>query len=73
MMGEDSFLDSYWELHHELAQFEEPPYDCSERPCPEDEGEKGFPYTVPDLSDDADALSSAGWGMDEDYGGYSSQ
>ena len=26
--------------------------------------------TTFDMSDDADALASAGWGTDEDYGGY---
>ena len=28
------------------------------------------PYYSHDLSDEADALASAGWGTDEDYGGY---
>jgi hypothetical protein len=54
-----------------LAQYEEPPYDCDERPDPEDgDDEECFPYNVRDISDDADALSSAGWGTDEDYVGY---
>jgi len=33
-----------------------------------DEGEDD--RTTFDLSDDADALASAGWGTDEDYGGW---
>ena len=28
------------------------------------------PYYSHDLSDEADALASAGWGTDEDYGAY---
>jgi hypothetical protein len=31
--------------------------------------EDGEPMGSHDLSDDADALASAGWGTDEDYGG----
>lgn len=70
-MGEDSYLDASYEDRFELPQHEEPPYDCNERPDPEDwDGEHGFPYNVHDCSDDADALASAGWGSDEDYGGY---
>ena len=34
------------------------------------DGEVGFPYNCHDLSDDADALASAGFGTDEDYGFY---
>jgi len=34
----------------------------------QDDYEDGFPYNVTDLSDDADALASAGMGTDEDYG-----
>jgi len=34
------------------------------------DGEAGFPYDCHDLSDDADALASAGFGTDEDYGYY---
>lgn len=30
-----------------------------------------YPYNCYDMSDDADALASAGYGSDEDYGGYS--
>jgi hypothetical protein len=32
-----------------------------------------FPFNCHDLSDDADALASAGWGMDEDYGCWGEQ
>lgn len=32
------------------------------------EDEDGEPMGSHDLSDDADALASAGWGTDEDYG-----
>lgn len=42
------------------------------QPC-KDYREQGDGYERPtshDLSDDADALASAGWGTDEDYGGY---
>ena len=39
-------------------------------PEPGDNEENFFPYNCHDLSDDADALASAGWGCDEDYGGY---
>lgn len=37
---------------------------------PEDYPDDGEPEGSHDLSDDADALSSAGWGTDEDYGYY---
>lgn len=37
--------------------------------CFEDDSE-GWPHDCHDLSDDADALASAGWGCDEDYGCY---
>jgi hypothetical protein len=38
---------------------------------PDDDDENDFPYTVTELSDDSDALASAGWGEDEMYcGGY---
>jgi hypothetical protein len=43
-------------------------YDVLAEPDPE---ESCFPYNCHDMSDDADALASAGWGNDEDYGGYS--
>ena len=33
----------------------------------EPDGEDCFPYNCHDFSDDADALASAGFGMDEDY------
>lgn len=70
-MGEDSYLDASYEDRYELSPHEEPPYDCDERPDPNDyDPEDGFPFTVTDFSDDGDALASAGWGMDEDYGGY---
>ena len=36
----------------------------------EHDGEDCFPYNCHDFSDDADALASAGFGMDEDYGGW---
>lgn len=69
-LNEDTYLDSYWENRYELAQYEEPPYDWDTRPEPEDwDDENGFPYNVRDLSDDGDALASAGWGTDGDYGG----
>lgn len=59
-MGEDSYLDASYEERYELAQYEEPPYDCDERPDPEDwDDEDGFPCNVRDLSD-ADALASGG-------------
>ena len=32
-----------------------------------------FSHGVNDMSDDAEALASAGWGTDEDYGGYSNE
>jgi hypothetical protein len=35
-----------------------------------DDGEDRWPHNSWDLSDDADALASAGWGTDEDYGYY---
>ncbi len=35
-----------------------------------DAEESCFPYNCHDMSDDADALASAGFGTDEDYGGY---
>jgi hypothetical protein len=34
------------------------------------DGEVGWPFDCNDLSDDADALASAGFGTDEDYGFY---
>jgi hypothetical protein len=36
----------------------------------EPDAEDCFPYNCHDMSDDADALASAGYGSDEDYGGY---
>lgn len=70
-MGEEILLDCYWVDRYELAQHEEPLYDCVARPDPEDwDDEDGFPCSATDLSDDADALASAGWSTDEDYGGY---
>jgi len=68
-MGEDSYLDSYWEDRYELAHAE-PPYESDGPSVALDhDTEDGFPYDVRDCSDDADALASV-WGMDEDYGGY---
>lgn len=37
---------------------------------PEYDGEVGWPFDCNDMSDDADALASAGFGTDEDYGYY---
>ncbi len=37
----------------------------------EPDAEDCYPYNCHDMSDDADALASAGYGSDEDYGGYS--
>jgi hypothetical protein len=31
---------------------------------------EGWPHDCHDMSDDADALASIGWGTDEDYGYY---
>ncbi len=42
-------------------------YDVLAEPDPE---EYCFPYNCHDMSDDADALASAGFGCDEDYGYY---
>jgi hypothetical protein len=40
----------------------------------DDEPEDNEPSTPDDFSDDAAALASAGWGMDEDYGsGFSDE
>lgn len=36
----------------------------------EGDGEDGYPYNCHDLSDDGEALASAGFGTDEDYGYY---
>ena len=56
-----------WE-HYEVSQNGEciATYSVLAEPDPED----CFPYNCHDMSDDADALASAGYGSDEDYGGY---
>lgn len=36
----------------------------------DEDGEDCYPYNCHDLSDDAEALASAGYGTDEDYGFY---
>lgn len=36
----------------------------------EPDGEDCYPYNCHDMSDDAEALASAGFGTDEDYGYY---
>ncbi len=47
---------------------------CQAEDVPEyDEDEDGEPLGSHDLSDDADALASAGWGTDEDYGYFGSE
>lgn len=56
-MYEDSYLDSSWEDRFESMYEEQEGYD------------DGSYYGPDDYSDDADALASAGWGTDEDYGG----
>jgi|TARA_B100000073_G_scaffold248690_1_gene208988 hypothetical protein len=38
-----------------------------------DEDYDRFSHGVNDMSDDADALASAGFGTDEDYGGYDNE
>ena len=46
-------------------------YDVLAEPDAESYGEEScFPYNCYDMSDDADALASAGYGTDEDYGYY---
>jgi hypothetical protein len=44
--------------------FDEPPFDD------EDFDDEPDPFHGDDAAADADALASAGWGTDEDYGGY---
>ena len=69
-MGEDSYLDASYEDRHRLAKHDEPPYEGGGRSDPDEWDEDGIPHAVADLSDDGDALASAGWGTAEDYGGY---
>ena len=59
-LGSDQFCSAACEAE---AQAELEAYRCD---YPED----GEPQGSYDLSDDGDALASAGWGTDEDYGYY---
>ena len=56
-----------------FADEDEPRAECCEaalEDCCCHEEPEGWPHECHDLSDDADALASAGWGTDEDYGCY---
>ncbi len=61
---EDQELDNYWDDEDADTDYDDDgPYDDEEDYDDEPSGSH-------DLSDDADALASAGFGTDEDYGGY---
>jgi len=69
MNGFDDFdttitAEEFYEADY-LDLIEEAPGDTTDEPPSEDDGEPMGSY---DLSDDGDALASAGFGTDEDYG-----
>ena len=69
MNGFDDFdttitAEEFYEADY-LDLIEEAPGDTTDEPPFEDDGE---PEGFYDLSDDGDALASAGFGTDEDYG-----
>jgi hypothetical protein len=59
-LGEDMFTGEWKPVN------DEPQYDDSGNLTCDGEDDR----TTFDMSDDADALASAGWGTDEDYGCY---
>jgi hypothetical protein len=65
--------DAAWIITPYDVWMENPFYDGPSVPHPDDYPDDydeydGEPMGPNDLSDDADALASAGWGTDEDYG-----
>ncbi len=72
---EDSYLDASWEDRAELAfgcHLDDRDYgdDCSEHDGEPDERDEPWDGFRDDVEADADALASAGFGTDEDYGCY---
>lgn len=59
--GENEMLDNYWDDEDVDTDFND------DGPFDNDEDYDDEPCGSHDLSDDADALASAGFGMDEDY------
>ena len=55
--------DYLYELGYEDYHLNNDGFDPSDQDAEE-------PYSVNDWNDDAEALASAGWGTDEDYGHY---
>ena len=61
-MHEDSYLDQSYEERTELPECDDPTLDCDEH------YEEDYEPCEPDNWADGDALASAGWGTNEDYG-----
>lgn len=62
-MGEDAYLDSYWEDQVELSG---PPADDTD--CDPFGDDSNIEPSEDMDGDHASALASAGWGTEEDYG-----